>query len=193
MARIRDETKRLKILAVARGLFAATGFGETSISDIVRETGFPTGTIYTYFPNKEEILRTIVDEGWADLQARLAEAVGLSAGPREKIDVILDRFLPELLDEGDLVEIVLSEPEELTGLGQKMESLTSLLAPLVLQYMPGQPPGQSGIRRLKTALAVWFLGIVHASRLADRINPGFNRTDIIGLVRDTVRSVPFPD
>jgi len=193
MARIRDESKRLKILAVSRRLFAEKGFRETSISDLVRETEFPTGTIYTYFPNKEEILRHIVDEGWDDLQARLIEAVSRAIHPREKIDVILDRFLPELLDQGELVEIVLSEPEELTGLGGKMESLTGLLAPLVMEYLPGRESGKPGLRRLKTVLAVWFLGIVHASRLAERINPGFDRGDILNLVRESVRSEPFPD
>ena len=63
MARMKDETKRQSILESSKMLFSQKGFFNTSISNIVRETGFPVGTIYTYFKSKDEIVRSIVEEG----------------------------------------------------------------------------------------------------------------------------------
>ncbi|MCK4541287.1 MAG: helix-turn-helix transcriptional regulator [Spirochaetales bacterium] len=63
MARMRDESKRTAILEVSKALFSKQGFSNTSISDIIRGTGFPVGTIYTYFKNKEEIVTVIAKAG----------------------------------------------------------------------------------------------------------------------------------
>ncbi len=71
MSRTRDENKRIAILQASKMLFAQKGFFNTSIADIVRETGMTVGVIYTYFTSKDAIVRSIVEEGWAELYARL--------------------------------------------------------------------------------------------------------------------------
>jgi AcrR family transcriptional regulator len=73
----RERTKaanRSAILAAARQVFIEMGFGAASVRDIVRATDLATGTFYNYFPDKESVLRALVDEIAADARAHVRAA-----------------------------------------------------------------------------------------------------------------------
>ncbi len=74
MARERDELKRDAILREAKRLFAERGFHATSVQDIVRGIDMPVGSVYTYFENKDDILRQAIEEGWSSFYDALEEA-----------------------------------------------------------------------------------------------------------------------
>jgi AcrR family transcriptional regulator len=73
----REQTKaanRTAILDAARTVFSRIGYGAATVRDIVRETDLATGTFYNYFPDKESVLRALMEESWRDMRARVAEA-----------------------------------------------------------------------------------------------------------------------
>jgi AcrR family transcriptional regulator len=73
----RERTKtanREAILVAARRVFSDIGYGAASVRDVVRETDLATGTFYNYFPDKESVLRALMEESWRDMRARVAEA-----------------------------------------------------------------------------------------------------------------------
>jgi AcrR family transcriptional regulator len=81
----REATKavnRLAILVAARRVFADMGYGAASVRDIVRHTDLATGTFYNYFPDKESVLRALVDEIATEARARV-RAARLAADSRE--------------------------------------------------------------------------------------------------------------
>ena len=55
-------------------MFSDIGFGAASVRDIVRSTGLATGTFYNYFPDKESVLRELVDDIAAEARARVRAA-----------------------------------------------------------------------------------------------------------------------
>ena len=71
------------ILRAAREVFSDIGYGAASVRDIVRRTDLASGTFYNYFPDKESVLRALVDEIAVEARARVraarAAAVGLEA------------------------------------------------------------------------------------------------------------------
>jgi TetR/AcrR family transcriptional repressor of nem operon len=81
-----------RIVQAALRLFAARGYHNTGIADILRESGINRGTLYYYFPSKKELGFAVIDE-----QARLMTERG---GPRHMrtdahpIDIML-----EMIDE----------------------------------------------------------------------------------------------
>jgi TetR/AcrR family transcriptional regulator, mexJK operon transcriptional repressor len=85
--------KRESILAAARRVFLAAGFGAASMDAIAREAGASKATVYAYFASKEELFGAVV----ARDSERYAE--GFSAGTLDPGDVegslsaIADRFL----------------------------------------------------------------------------------------------------
>jgi AcrR family transcriptional regulator len=73
----REATKaanREAILVAARRVFSDIGYGAASVRDVVRETDLATGTFYNYFPDKESVLRALVDEITVEARARVHAA-----------------------------------------------------------------------------------------------------------------------
>ena len=73
----RERTKaanREAILVAARRVFSDIGYGAASVRDVVRETDLATGTFYNYFPDKESVLRALVDEITVEARARVHTA-----------------------------------------------------------------------------------------------------------------------
>ena len=66
--------KRQLILDTSAGLFAAQGFNKTSISEISSACNASKAWIYHYFPNKEDILFTLLRNFLVELQDRIAAA-----------------------------------------------------------------------------------------------------------------------
>ena len=73
----RERTKqanRAAILNAARRVFSELGYGAATVRDIVRETDLAAGTFYNYFPDKESVLRALMEESWREMRTRVAEA-----------------------------------------------------------------------------------------------------------------------
>jgi AcrR family transcriptional regulator len=66
--------KRQRILDESANLFAAQGFNKTSIAEISSACNASKAWIYHYFPNKEDILFTLLRNFLVELQERLAKA-----------------------------------------------------------------------------------------------------------------------
>ncbi len=71
----KGDTTREKILDAARCLFNTKGFGATSISDLVRESGLQKGSLYFHFPGKDVIGLTVLEDARSSFMAFLREAL----------------------------------------------------------------------------------------------------------------------
>jgi TetR/AcrR family transcriptional repressor of nem operon len=58
----RQQDCRQRIVQTALRLFARHGYHAVSIADILRESGCKKGTLYYYFPSKEELGYAAIDE-----------------------------------------------------------------------------------------------------------------------------------
>ena len=84
--RRRSEDRPAEIVAAAAEAFALRGFSATRLEDIAALAGVSKGTLYRYFPNKEELFKAVVRR---TLVPRIAEAETLAAAA--------DAPTPELL------------------------------------------------------------------------------------------------
>lgn len=183
MARLKDEQKRASIQQTAKMLFAQNGFFKTSISDIVKESGFSVGTIYTYFRSKDDIVRSIVDEGWQEFRDRMQGAVAQTDKPEEALAVVVDRFIPELLDDLELINILLTEAVHYTDLETKIRELRDIVGGLIAATPIAHNLSPT---ELETALMVYFLGILDSARLATSTKVDVTVSDVISLLRRTI-------
>ncbi|MDJ0386138.1 ScbR family autoregulator-binding transcription factor [Streptomyces sp. G-G2] len=65
MARARQERAEITRQAILDGAaiaFDQSGFGATSLSDVVKHAGVTKGALYFHFPSKEALARTLMDE-----------------------------------------------------------------------------------------------------------------------------------
>ena len=84
MARPLSEEKREAILAAAAELVAQHGTG-TATAKIARAAGIAEGTLFTYFPTKDNLLDQLFLGLETELAAALQAATGRKAAPREHV------------------------------------------------------------------------------------------------------------
>ena len=58
----RSKTKVKMVLAAARKCFVKFGYAKTTMSKIAKEAGVSTGTTYSYFADKNDVLKKIFEE-----------------------------------------------------------------------------------------------------------------------------------
>jgi AcrR family transcriptional regulator len=56
----RKEARPQEILSAALAVFAERGYAATRLDDVARRAGVTKGTLYLYFPNKEELFKAVI-------------------------------------------------------------------------------------------------------------------------------------
>jgi len=189
MARIRDEGKRQKIIDTAKKLFAKKGFAACSISDIVEESGLSVGVIYTYFDGKEDVFRAIIDQGWPLFYDSLARIMRSSDTPARKLSLLIRKFIPELLEDVDLVHLVLTEAAGLTGLREKVDLITDLVAePVGGLFDTSGLGGRFPRSAIRTAIVVLFLGVTSTAIMARTASLGVSLQEVLDFLKTMVET-----
>src|SRR5690348_10490732 len=88
----REETRR-RLLEAAVALFARNGFDGTGTADIARNTGVSHGTLFTYFPTKEDLFRTAVLTPLSATIPLIEQLTKASAGPSERVEALVRTML----------------------------------------------------------------------------------------------------
>jgi transcriptional regulatory protein len=90
MPRLTDATKaarRAQILEAAINCFLEKGYTNTSMSDIIKASGLSSGSIYSHFSGKEDILTTAINERLENIK-KLYETLPEGAGPQDILEII---------------------------------------------------------------------------------------------------------
>ena len=69
------QATRSRILEAAAHVFASKGYHQTRVDDIVEESHSSKGSVYFYFPGKQQMFLALVDQFANLLERRLAEAI----------------------------------------------------------------------------------------------------------------------
>jgi len=126
--------RREEILASARAVFARQGFRGTTIADIAEEAGIALGTIYLYFPSKDDVFAAL-NEGF---NALIAASLTTSE-PTDSLDAAIRirvyNVFAACAENRDLVRLVIlnTDPETATSmrLRRSDEARTSPLAKII--------------------------------------------------------------
>jgi TetR/AcrR family fatty acid metabolism transcriptional regulator len=103
---MRDPGKPQQIVDAAIRVFARNGYYNSRVSDIAREAGIASGTIYLYFRTKDEILVTLFRERMAAWVAHVRTAIAGEPDAVAKIRRIVALHFRVLEDDPDLAEVV---------------------------------------------------------------------------------------
>lgn len=71
----RAQATRATLLAAARDVFAAGGFADANITDVVAKAGASVGSLYHHFGGKADLYLALFDDYQASQEQRAAEAV----------------------------------------------------------------------------------------------------------------------
>lgn len=103
---MRDPGKPQQIIDAAIRVFARTGYYNSRVSDIAREAGIASGTIYLYFKTKDEILVTLFRDKMAEWVAFVRREIAAEPDPVAKLRRLVALHFTVLEQNPALAEVV---------------------------------------------------------------------------------------
>ena len=103
---MRDPIKPQQIIEAAIRVFARDGYYNSRVSDIAREAGMASGTIYLYFRTKDDIIITLFREKMAQWLADLRKAIAAEPDAIAKLRRVVALHFSMLEGHPDLAEVV---------------------------------------------------------------------------------------
>jgi AcrR family transcriptional regulator len=108
----RKQARPGEILDAALAVFAEKGFAAARMEDIAARAGVTKGTIYLYFPSKEEVFKTLVREHIGVTLADVAQQAAAYQGSVRDFLTVFYGMVGEIVREGRrtvLPKIIISE------------------------------------------------------------------------------------
>lgn len=115
LERSRADQREKRLLDAARSILRERGF-EADIRDILKQAGVGTGTAYRHFPNKEALVRTVIEEMCEATREGLGQASRIE-DTRQAVARAMQVGFQMLAEYGQLAVILFAgtEPPEYRG------------------------------------------------------------------------------
>jgi AcrR family transcriptional regulator len=109
----RRDARRGQIVAAAAALFAARGYADTTMQQVVRAAGTSIGNCYFYFPNKEALLRAVVEQINTEVGNAIDRAIADTEPGLSQIAIALYTGAIEFAARRDVARVALIEAAQL--------------------------------------------------------------------------------
>jgi AcrR family transcriptional regulator len=87
-----------RVIYAALGLFARKGYGSTSVADILHEADVNAGSLYHFFPGKQDVLLAVLDAYLHGIHPMLLEPAWKgTADPIERVFALLGHYRAHLV------------------------------------------------------------------------------------------------
>jgi len=103
------ECRRAEILDAATTVFAEQGFAVADVQEVADKAGVGKGTVYRYFPSKEELFLAAVDHGMRSLKRAVDAAATVAEAPLERIAQGVRAYLTFFDENPEIVELLIHE------------------------------------------------------------------------------------
>ena len=100
-----SDERRRQILHGAAELFVQHGYNGTSIRDIAQRTGMLPGSVYHYFPAKDDLYLAIHREGFRELIARVEDILRSEPDPWRRIELACAAHIEAAVGENSIQRI----------------------------------------------------------------------------------------
>jgi AcrR family transcriptional regulator len=102
-------SRREQILETAAKLFAKHGYADTDTQLLAEELGIGKGTIYRYFPSKQDIFLAAVDRVMRQLRTVIDASIEEVNDPLDQIATAIRTYLAFFAEHPDFVELLMQE------------------------------------------------------------------------------------
>lgn len=161
----RDTRSRLR--EVALQLFAEQGYEKTSLREIAERLGVTKAALYYYYPSKEDIVRSLVEDYVSQLDALIDWARGQPSTPTMRADLVL-RYLDIVANGAEVFRMLQQNQAAVSGLAaakERGELFRERLDALVDLLAGPDAPLRDQVRAASCLMSVNF-GCMHYQRRA---------------------------
>jgi TetR/AcrR family fatty acid metabolism transcriptional regulator len=101
--------KYQRILDAAIEVIAERGYFHSPVSEIAKRAGVADGTLYLYFKNKDDVLRTAIDRTFDKFYKQVADAFATLPGAREQLEYIAQLHLESCTENRNMAVLMQTE------------------------------------------------------------------------------------
>lgn len=112
---LRKQERRTAIIDAAAKLFAEHGYTDCDMERVAAATGLAKGTLYLYFPCKQDLFFACVDWGMAAMRRAVMDAVCLPGNALERIGKSIRAYLEFFDQNPQFVELIVQERASFRG------------------------------------------------------------------------------
>ena len=170
------ERRREEILDAAARVFAQHGYPGTDVQVIADRLGVGKGTVYRYFPSKQELFLAAVDRGLRRLHERIEADTANVADPIDRIAQAIHSYLAFFAENRELVELFIQERAEFKDRKQPayFEQREATCGPwddLIRQLMAEGRLRDIPVDELRDVTSDLLYGTIFANHFARRSTP----------------------
>ena len=117
----RKEARPLELLDAALALFVEHGFAATRIEDVAARAGVSKGTLYLYYPSKEELLKEVIRHKVVNQIAEGMDVIREFTGSSAELFAVMIRLWWERIGEtpaGGIIKLMMSEVRNFPEIAQ---------------------------------------------------------------------------
>lgn len=104
-----ESRRRAQILDVAARVFATYGFANTQVQTIANHLGVGNGTIYRYFPTKDQLFLAAVERGLKELETGMDRILESPRDPLELLGEAIRGYLDFFRRRPEMAELFIQE------------------------------------------------------------------------------------
>ncbi len=164
MARARDEKKAGLIIASATEVFGELGYRAARITQVAGRAGISSGTIYTYFRDKEELFTAAVRAGWDGFLSRIEELTSSPLPAEDRLESLVEIGFSTLKGALPLLRGMLFESRQSAILHRSLDRLCLSIEQLL---DGGGALGRGNQEARRAFIRITVLGVLFAAALAE--------------------------
>jgi AcrR family transcriptional regulator len=104
-----EARRKAQILDTAARIFATYGFANTQVQTIANHLGIGNGTIYRYFPTKEQLFLSTVERGLKELEAEMDAVLSQPVAGVEVMRMAVRTYLAFFHRRPEMAELFIQE------------------------------------------------------------------------------------
>ncbi len=118
--------RRNEMIAAARTIFARKGYAETTLEDVAELAEFGKGTLYNYFPNKEALFSSVLEDVFQGFLTIFQEVLSSELEFEPKMRLLLERSLRYAFSNPEGILLLMRESHHLRQSNPLMQSKPQL-------------------------------------------------------------------
>ena len=147
---------RDRMLRAAETIFARRDYHEVQMHDVVEACGVGKGTLYRYFPSKQQLYFAVMFDGIQRLRGELEAAVGTEEPPAQKVHRIVHRTLAFFWDRRFFFSLIHRGEHKMTGEAREWFRYRGALSRVIRETLEAAVAA-GHVRRIDTRIATEML------------------------------------
>jgi AcrR family transcriptional regulator len=187
MSRVREAGMEDRILDSAFRVFGEYGYQATTLKQIASGAGISSGSVYTYFPDKESLFKAAVNRGWGGFIDEV-EAINRSLSRRdERIGFLIDRGFSTLGQALPLIRGMLFEASKQNLVAHNVDRLCLAISCLFKpdEGDPLRPAWEASMQRFILISRIIVLGVLTSAAFLPSASP----TGAIDSLKEAIRAL----